>query len=218
MSIRILIADDHRIMREGLRTLIAREPGMIVVGEANNGKDTVTLCRTTACDAVIMDVAMPDLNGIEATRKIVRENPKAKVVALSAHSERHFVSEMLKAGAVGYVLKQAACEELVRAINEVVDGKIYLSPAVTQGVVDSYVRGPVRSSERPAFATLTDREREVLQLTAEGQSTKETAGVMSVSVKTVETHRRNIMEKLNLRGVAELTKYAIREGVTSLDV
>ena len=218
MSIRIVIADDHQIMREGLRALIEKEPGFEVVGESDNGKDTVVLCKKTGANVVIMDIAMPDLNGIEATRKIVRDNPKARVVALSGHPERHFVSEMLRAGASAYILKQSACEELVRAITEVVNGKTYLSPAVTQGVIDSYVRASARPTELPAFATLTDREREVLQLTAEGRSTKEIAGCMSVSVKTIETHRHNIMEKLNLRSIAELTKYAIREGVTSLEV
>jgi two-component system, NarL family, response regulator NreC len=176
------------------------------------------LAQKVMPNVVVMDVNMPDLNGIEATRKIIKDNGRVKVVALSAHPDRHFVAEMLKAGASAYILKQTAYEELIRGIREVMNGKTYLSPAVAQGVVDSYVRSSPRRGENPAFATLTDREREVLQLTAEGKSTKEIAGEMGVSVKTVETHRRNIMEKLDLHSVAELTKYAIREGITSLEV
>jgi len=161
---------------------------------------------------------MPDLNGIEATRKIIKEHPNTKIVGLSGHPDRHFVREMLKAGASAYILKHTAYEELIRAIREVMNGKTYLSPEVTQGVVDTYVRSKPQKGENPAFAVLTDREREVLQRLAEGRSTKEMADDLSVSVKTVETHRRNIMEKLNLHSIAELTKYAIREGVTSVDV
>jgi two-component system, NarL family, response regulator NreC len=218
MNIRLLIGDDHQMMREGLKSLIAKEPGMTVVGEAENGQDLVALAHKTTPHVVVVDVSMPDLNGIEATRKIVKENPSIKVVGLSGHPDRHFVREMLKAGASAYILKQTAYEELLRAIHEVMAGRTYLSPEVTQGLVDSYVRASPRKGENPAFATLTDREREVLQLMTEGQSSKEIAEKISVSVKTVETHRRNIMEKLNLRSVAELTKYAIREGITSLEV
>jgi DNA-binding NarL/FixJ family response regulator len=217
MSVKLLIADDHKMLREGLRSVIEKEPGMMVVGEAENGKDTIAMAQKTMPNIILMDVAMPDLNGIEATRKIVKDNPRIRVVALSGHADRHFVTEMLKAGASAYILKQTACEELIRAIREVSNGKTYLSPAVTRGLVDGYVRSTPRKGENPAFATLTDREREVLQLIAEGQSTKEIADHVSVSVKTVETHRRNIMEKLTLHSVAELTKYAIREGITSLE-
>jgi len=219
MSIRLLIADDHQMMRAGLRSLVEKgSSGMAVVGEAQNGTETVALAHKLMPNVIIMDVAMPDLNGIEATRKIVKDNPRVRVIALSGHSDRHFVSEMLKAGASAYILKQTAYEELLRAIGEVTNGKTYLSPAVTQGVVDSYVRASPQAGTHPAFATLTDREREVLQLLAEGRSTKEMADVLGVSVKTIETHRRNIMEKLSIHSVAELTKYAIREGVTSLEV
>lgn len=218
MNIRLLIADDHKMMREGLKSLISKEPGMSIVGEAENGEETVNLSRKTAPHVAIIDVTMPDLNGIEATRKIIKENPNIKVVGLSGHPDRHFVREMLKAGASAYILKQTAFDELIRAIHEVMAGRTYLSPEVTQGLVDSYVRSSPRKGENPAFATLTDREREALQLLAEGRSSKEIADKMGVSVKTVETHRRNIMEKLNLHSVAELTKYAIREGVTSLEL
>jgi two-component system, NarL family, response regulator NreC len=178
MTIRLLIADDHKMMREGLRSLIDKESEMTIVGEASNGKETVALARKTNPNVVLVDVAMPDLNGIEAARHIIRDNPKAKVIALSGHADQHFVTEMLKAGASAYVLKQTAYEELIRAIREVVSGRTYLSPAVTQGVIDSYVRSSPQPNVNPAFATLTDREREVLQILAEGQSTKEMADTL----------------------------------------
>ena len=184
---------------------------------ADNGKEAVQLAAKAGAHVIVMDVAMSDLNGIEATRKIIAANPNTKVVALSGHANREFVREMLTAGASAYVLKKRAYEELVRAIREVMTGKKYLSPDIARGVVDGYVELSSSTSEKPAFMLLTDREREVLQQLAEGKSTKEIADDLRVSVKTVETHRRNIMEKLNLHSVAELTKYAIREGVTSLD-
>jgi DNA-binding NarL/FixJ family response regulator len=217
MDIRLVLADDHELLREGLKSLIREEPGMTVVGEADNGKDTVKLAASTGAHVVVMDIAMPDLNGIEATRKIISQNQNIKVVALSGHANKEFVREMLAAGASAYVLKKRAYEELVRAIREVMKGKKYLSPDVARGVVDDYVELSSSSSTNPAFVVLTDREREVLQQLSEGKSTKEMADALDVSVKTVETHRRNIMEKLDLRSVAELTKYAIREGVTSLE-
>jgi len=205
------------MMREGLKSLIANEPDFSVVGEADNGKSIVELARKSGAHIVIMDVAMPDLNGIEATRKLVKTCPNIKVVALSGHANGEFVREMLKAGASAYVLKARAYEELVRAVREVMKGKKYLSPDIAQGVVDAYVEISSSMSANPAFVVLTDREREALQLIAEGKSTKEVADVLGVSVKTIETHRHNIMEKLHLHSVAELTKYAIREGLTSVD-
>ncbi len=217
MTIRLLIADDHQMMRDGLRALIEKEPDMQIVGEAADGKTTVSLARQTSPHVIVMDVSMPDLNGIEATRKILGANPKVKVVGLSGHADQHFIREMLSAGASAYLLKQTAYEELLRAVRAVMKGKKYLSPDVARGVMDAYVELSRPQSERPAFVVLTDREREVLQMTAEGKSTKEIADGLEVSVKTVETHRRNIMEKLDLHSVAELTKYAIREGLTSVD-
>ena len=216
MPIRVLLADDHQMMREGLKALLEKTNRVMVVGEAEDGKNTVSLAEKRMPNVIVMDVAMPGLNGIEATRKIRKSNPNARVIALSGHADRCLVSEMLKAGASGYVLKSRASDELVHAIDEVMQGRTYLSPEVTQGVVDTYVRNTPKSGENPAFATLTDREREVLQLLAEGRSTKEMAGELQVSVKTVETHRQNIMRKLQVFSVAELTKYAIREGVTAL--
>lgn len=217
MNVRLVLADDHAMMREGLKALIANEADFEVVGEADNGTAIVELARKAGAHIVIMDVAMPDLNGIEATRKLLKAMPSCKVVALSGHANGEFVREMLKAGASAYVLKARAYEELVRAIREVMKGKKYLSPDIAQGVVDAFVEMAASRSANPAFVVLTDRERESLQLIAEGKSTKEVADALSVSIKTIETHRHNIMEKLNLHSVAELTKYAIREGLTSVD-
>lgn len=217
MTIRLLIADDHKLMREGLKALIEDESDIEVVGEAEDGQNTVSLARQVNPHVIVMDVSMPDLNGIEATRKVLAANPAVKVVGLSGHADQHFVREMLSAGASAYLLKQTACDELLRAIRAVVKGKKYLSPDVARGVMDAYVELSRPLSSNPAFVVLTDREREVLQMTAEGKSTKEVAGGLGISIKTVETHRRNIMEKLDLHSVAELTKYAIREGVTSVD-
>ncbi len=217
MTIRLILADDHDMMREGLKALIEKESGMQVVGEARNGAATVELAARVGPHVVVMDVAMPDLNGIEATRKIVNANPHTKVVALSGHASKEFVREMLRAGASGYVLKKRAYEELVRAIREVMQGGKYLGADIARGVVDDYIELSTSVGASSAFVALTAREREVLQQIAEGKTTKETAGDLGVSVKTVETHRRNIIEKLHLHSVAELTKYAIREGVTSID-
>jgi DNA-binding NarL/FixJ family response regulator len=216
MNIRLLLADDHQLMRQGLKSLIQTEPDMEVVGEAGNGSETVTLATKLRPHVVVMDIAMPDLNGIEATRQIIHANPQTKVIALSGHDTKQFVREMLSAGASAYLLKKRAYEELLQAVREVMQGRKFLSPDVAEGVVDAYVELSSMSSDRPAFIVLTNREREVLQQLAEGRATKEMADALSVSVKTVETHRRNIMEKLNLHSVAELTKYAVREGITAI--
>jgi len=186
-----------------------------VVGEAEDGRETVQLVQKLAPAVVIMDIGMPDLNGIEATRQIIAEHPHIKVVALSMHSDRRFVSEMLKAGASAYLLKDCAFEELVSAILTVMKNKIYLSPGIAGVVIENFIRNAPKS-ESSVFSLLSDREREVLQLMAEGKATKAIASHLHVSIKTVETHRINIMTKLDLHSVAELTKYAIREGLTSL--
>ena len=215
MTIKVFIADDHQIVRQGLRTLLEREPDLEVVAEAENGRSTVRLARESHPEVIIMDVAMPDMNGIEATRQIISEMPKVKVIALSMYADRRFVANMLKAGASGYLLKDCASEELVRAIRVVMAHKTFLSPGVADIVVKDYVQAPL-GREASVFSILSNREREVLQLMAEGKSTNQIADCLHVSVKTVETHRQQMMQKLKMHSVAELTKYAIREGLTTL--
>ena len=216
METTIMLADDHRLLREGLRALIEKEPDMRVVGEADNGRDAIELCRELSPDVVVMDIGMPDLNGIDATGQLLAENPYVRVLALSMHSDRQFAAGMLRAGASGYLLKDDAFEELAKAIRSVARGEVYLSAGITGVVVGDYV-DRLEQPDGSAFTTLTPREREVLQLLAEGRTTKQAATSLHVSVKTIETHRQKIMEKLNIKTVAELTKYAVREGLTSLD-
>ena len=212
---RILIADDHRITRQGLRSLLEKESDMEVVAEAQDGRTAVELAKKLLPDVVIMDVSMPDLNGIEATRQIVSRCKGVKIIALSMHSDTLFVTEMLKGGVSGYLLKDCAFEELAGAIRSVISGKTYLSPSISGVVVNGYLNRVAGFA--PSRSVLTDREREVLQMIAEGKSTKQTALKLHISVKTVETHRRQIMNKLNIFSVAELTKYAIRKGITTIE-
>jgi DNA-binding NarL/FixJ family response regulator len=187
---------------------------MKVIAEAVNGREAVEMAQQTSPDVIIMDINMPDLSGIEATRQVIATLPKVKVIALSIYSETRFVANMLKAGASGFLPKDCPFEELVQAINAVVANHTYLSPSIASAVIEDYV-AKISSTDSSAFSVLTAREREVLQLIAEGWSTKSIASHLHVSVKTVETHRRQIMDKLNLRSIAELTKYAIQEGLTS---
>jgi DNA-binding NarL/FixJ family response regulator len=215
MKIRIDVADDHKIMREGLKALIDKQPDMEVAAEAQDGLTATKLARKLLPHIIIMDIGMPEMNGIDATRQIVSENKDVKIVALSMHSDRRFVLEMLKAGASGYLLKDSAFEELVNAVHTVMEGQPYLSPRITDIIVKEYLYNLPRN-EPNVFTILTVREREVLQHLAEGKSTKQIASTLNLSVKTVETHRQQIMDKLEIRTVAELTKYAIREGLTSL--
>jgi DNA-binding NarL/FixJ family response regulator len=214
-SLNVLLADDHRILRQGLRSLLEKEPDLRVTAEADNGRDAVASLESANFDLAIMDISMPGLNGIEAARKLLAISPSLRIIGLSMHTDRRFVSEMLKAGAVGFVSKDSAFEELVQAIRTVLSGKVYLSPAVAGVVIDDYIRR-AEPGERNVFSSLTAREREVLQLMSEGRNTKQIAMDLHVSIKTVETHRRQIMEKLDLYSLAELTKYAIREGLTTL--
>jgi len=215
MSIRIILVDDHKITRQGLRLLVEKQKDMQVVAEAQDGRSAVELVDKLEPDLVIMDVTMPDLNGMEATRQILTRSPDVKVIALSMHSDSLFVTEMLKSGASGYLLKDCAFEELVRAIYSVIKGNTYLSPSISSVVVDDYLHRLSRYASNADV--LTNREREVLQLLAEGKSTKQIALKLYVSAKTIETHRRQIMEKLDMHSIAELTKYAIRKGFTSLE-
>ncbi len=216
MSIRILLADDHKITRQGLRSLLEQQDDMEVAAEAENGRTAVALVDELLPDVVIMDVTMPDLNGVEATRQIVAKYPDVKVIALSMHSDTLFVTEMLRSGACGYLLKDCAFEEMTRAIRAVMNDKTYLSPSISAVVVEDYLHR-LSKADFSASGILTDREREVLQLMAEGKSTKQIALKLHISIKTVETHRRQIMNKLDIHTVAELTKYAVRKGLTSLD-
>jgi DNA-binding NarL/FixJ family response regulator len=215
MSIRIVIADDHKIVRNGLRSLIENEFDIDVIAEANNGRTAVRISLELAPEVVVMDIAMPDLNGIEATRQIIAALPGTKVIALSMHADKRYVMEMLKAGASGYVLKDNAYEELASAIRTALGNRTYLSPQVAEIVIGDYVK-LAQTANDSVFSLLSAREREVLQLLAEGKSTAQIAESLYISVKTVETYRQHIMEKLNIRSIAELTKYAIREGLTSL--
>ncbi|MFH1719350.1 MAG: response regulator transcription factor [Planctomycetota bacterium] len=216
MSTRVLLVDDHAIIREGLRSLLEKQPEMEVVADIDDGRKAVELVRELSPDIVIMDVTMPGLNGIEATRLITGESPEVKVVALSIHSQRRFVADMLSAGAAGYILKECLFDELIQAIGVVTSGGRYLSPKIAEVVVDDYVKHLSNISDSPLSA-LTGREREVLQLVAEGKSTKEIAMELHVSTKTIEANRRQIMEKLDAHSIAELTKYAVREGLTTLE-
>ena len=215
MQMTILLADDHEIIRNGLRSLIEKERGLEVIGEAGNGRMAIHLARQLKPDVVIMDIGMPDLNGVEATRQITTEVPGVKVLALSMHTDRRFVTGMLKAGASGYMLKDGAFEEMIHAIHVLASNRIYISPGIASVLLDN-LRHPSQDKV-PSLPALTVKEREVLQLVAEGKSTKEIASQLNVSVKTIETHRQHIMEKLDIHSIAELTKYAVREGLTSLE-
>lgn len=216
MTIRVLLVDDHQIMREGLKAILAEEPMIDVVGEADDGRQAVELAASLSPDIVVMDVGMPSMNGIEATRKIRARHPGVGVIALSMYSDKRYVDNMLDAGAGGYVLKESAGEDLLRAVQAVATGKGYLSPEITDLVVDGYM-GKQASGASSVYELLGNREREVLQLLAEGRTSRDIGAQLSIAVKTVETHRRNIKEKLNMRSVAELTKYAVREGLTPLE-
>jgi DNA-binding NarL/FixJ family response regulator len=216
-QIRVLLAEDHAIVREGLCSLIEKHPGVEIVCEAEDGRVAVEHVRELLPDVVIMDITMPNLNGIEATRQITREFPQIKVIALSVHSNRRFVADMLEAGASGYVLKECLFDELVRAIQAVSAGETYLSSRITGVVVVDYIKRLVNVADSP-LSSLTSREREVLQLVAEGKSTKQIALGLNVSTKTVDATRRKIMVKLNAHTVVDLVKIAIAENLVGFDL
>jgi two-component system NarL family response regulator len=204
------------MMRDGLHSILDLEEGLDIVGEAGNGNEAIAMARALAPDVIVMDIGMKNLNGIEATRQIKAQYPQARVIGLSTHSDEPYVLSMLEAGASGYVLKDAAVDELRRAIQAVAAGHHYLSPEIAGSVVDSRLRGPSQEGDS-AQSPLGSRERQILQLLAEGHTSVEIGRILHIAATTVESHRRNIMRKLDVRGIAELTKYAIRQGLTPLD-
>ncbi|MEQ8771042.1 MAG: response regulator transcription factor [Phycisphaerales bacterium] len=214
----VILVDDHAMMRGGVRSILEHAEHVTVVAEADNGRDGITLASKHAPDVVLMDIAMPDLNGIEATRKILANDPKIAVIALSMHSDARYVTGMLDAGARGYLLKTCDSDELLRAIEAVRNGKLYVTSDLTHVLVDRHHRtGPGTAREGPPPPdALTPREREVLQLIAEGLTSKEIGARIGAGLKTIETHRTNVIRKLDLHSIAELTKYAVREGLTGL--
>jgi DNA-binding NarL/FixJ family response regulator len=216
MKTRVLLADDHKMMREGLCSLLAAMNDVEVVGQASDGRTAVQLALKLSPDVVIMDIGMPDLNGMDATRQIKAKAPKTKVIALSMHSDERFVAGMLKAGASGFLLKDNAFENLAHAIRSMAAGQPYLCPRAAETVVNGYLHD-AKSAAASGSLPLSDREREVLQLIAEGVNTKEIASRLRLSVKTIETHRKRMMDRLGLHSVAGLTKFAVREGLTSLE-
>jgi two-component system response regulator NreC len=212
---RVLLADDHQLMRSGVRLMLEREPDITVVGEASDGREAVALAKTLKPEVVVMDIGMPNLNGIEAALQMTQHNAELAVIMLSMHSDESYVLRALKAGARGYLLKDSAEVDLIKAVHVVAGGKSFFSPAVSKVLLDDYVRKLSRSGTEDAYDLLTPREREILQLIAEGKSNKDVANLLNLSVYTVESHRSNLMEKLNLKGVPELILYAVRKGIIS---
>jgi len=212
-SIRILLVDDHGIVRRGLRSLLDRQAGMEVVGEASDGREAVKLAEKLNPDVVIMDIGMPQLNGIDATLQIVKRNPNAGIIILSMHSDEGYLVRALTAGAKGYLLKDSAETDLVRAVQAVASHKPFFSPAIAQTLLDDYLRQLQQRGLQDSYELLTEREREVLQLIAEGRSNKEVANLLNISLYTVETHRTHIMQKLNLHNAAEIVLYAVRKRI-----
>lgn len=214
-TVRILLADDHTVMRKGLRLLLENHPGFIVVAEAADGREAVEACDREAPEVVVLDVGMPNLNGIEAARQISARHPRTSIVFLSMHSDESYVLRALKAGARAYLLKDSAEHDLISAIRAVSEGKAFFSPAISKMLVEDYVRQMKDRDVEDSYDLLTGREREILQLLAEGKTNKEVATVLDLSVYTVETHRSNILQKLNLHSIPELILYAVRKGVIS---
>ncbi len=212
-QIRIILADDHTIIRSGLRLLLEQQTDFKVVAEASDGREAVTLVALHHPDIAILDIGMPELNGIEATRRIAAENPSTQVVILSMHSDEGYVLRALKAGARAYILKNSAEADLIRAVRSVADGKSFFSPVISKMLLEDYVRQIRDKQVEDSYDLLTPREREVLQLIAEGKTNKEVANILHLSVHTVDAHRGNILQKLNLHGIPELILYAVRKGI-----
>jgi two-component system response regulator NreC len=214
-KIRVLLADDHTVMRAGLRLLLERQPDLAVVGEAADGRNAVDLAEKEKPDVAVIDIAMPNLNGIEATRQIVAKHPEIAVVILSMHSDESYVMRALKAGAKGYLLKDSAEADLIRAVRSVGDGKSFFSPGVSKMLLEDYVHQLQQRGEEDSYELLTTREREILQLLAEGKANKDVANLLNLSLYTVETHRAHILQKLGLHTVPDLILYAVRKGIIS---
>jgi DNA-binding NarL/FixJ family response regulator len=214
-KIRVLLADDHTLIRRGLRLIVEQQPDLMVVGEAEDGRQAVALSASLKPDVAVLDIGMPNLNGIEAAKQIMDGESGAAVVILSMHADETYILRALKAGARGYLLKDSAESDLVRAIRSVAEGKSFFSPAVSKVLLEDYVKKLQRTGSEDSYDLLTPREREILQLIAEGKSNKEVANLLHLSVYTVETHRANIMEKLKLKSVPELILYAVRKGIIS---
>ena len=214
--VKVLIADDHKLLIDGLRPLIEKNNKNQVIGIASNGLEAVEKALELKPDIILMDISMPKLNGIDATRKILRDFPHTKIIILSMHADKRYIKESIQIGASGYILKESAAQEVLKAIEVVQTGNLYFGRLVKEQVLQEYVEW-VREGDTSTFSPLSVREREVLQLLAEGSSTKDIATTLNVSVKTIESHRKQIMDKLNLHSIAELTKYAIREGITQLE-
>ena len=214
-TVRILIAEDHTIVRKGLCSILKNEKDIDVIGEAENGKEAIKKVEELTPDVVVMDISMPLLNGLEATRQIKRRFPEVKVLILTVHSNEEYISEILKAGASGYLVKKAAPEELVAAIHAVAQGNSFLSPSISKSVIKKFLQVAGAEAGLEKSSLLTEREREVLQLIAEGHPTRKIAEMLFISVKTVEAHRSHIMEKLDLHNIADLTRYAVRTGIIS---
>lgn len=214
--IKLMVVDDHSIVREGVRILLEKSPDLCVVAEADNGKKALELAADLAPHVVLMDMVMPGMNGIEATQRLRAEHPEVRVLILSMHKDKRFVSQAFRAGAKGYLLKDCASAELVQAVRRVAAGEMYVCHGIIGVVMDDYVTRLPESLTQPEIL-LTPREREVLQLIAEGHNAKNVAYQLNINVKTVDTHRQQIMKKLKMGSVAELTKYAIREGLISMD-
>lgn len=216
-KIRVLLTDDHTIVRKGLLSLLLDQEDIEVVGEAEDGRDALKQTEQLQPDVVVMDITMPLLNGLEATRQIKRYWPHIKVVILTVHTNEEYIFQILEAGASGYVVKDAAPGELLLAIHAASEGETFLSPSISQTVIQEYIAHAQPALREGGLNALTEREREILQLLAEGHATRDIAEMLVISVKTVETHRSNLMRKLDVDNLADLTKYAVRKGVTSLE-
>ncbi len=216
-SVRILVVDDHTIVRQGLKALLEAQPGFQVVGEADNGREAVKKAQELSPEVVIMDIAMPILNGLEATRQIKRVLPETKVIALTMYNDEEYVFQILKSGASGYLIKETAVNELITAIRSIRMGNPFFSPAISRKIMESYLREDAEKKPKGESDKLTNREKEVLQLIAEGYTNNEIGNLMNISVKTVETHRAHIMSKLDIHDVAGLIKYAIKKGLVVID-